>query len=139
MHATKTYDLLDFGYRMVFWEMKDVPVPTQQRLFGDKDDDNWIRNMGQGTIVRGKKDFGQEPMGPRAVQKYRATSAEVMPVCLIKPVADHAATITYEELQAKATWGVRAVKATGSKLTGAGVRVSIDGNCCAVAMKHTYF
>ena len=48
-----------------------------------------------------------------------------MPTCLIRPVANAAAaaTITAEELQAKATWGVRAVKATDSNLTGAGVKV----------------
>jgi hypothetical protein len=49
--------------------------------------------------------------------------AHVMPVCLIKPVADGCEVITEEELQAKVTWGVREVKATGTKLTGAGVKV----------------
>jgi hypothetical protein len=74
------------------------------------------------------------PVGYYANQQEQlqgtAVDADVMPVCLIKPVAGEAATITEEELQAKVTWGVQAVKATGTSLTGAGVKVSTQQVSC---------
>lgn len=65
-----------------------------------------------------------------ATPSHRTVRAETMPVCLIQPVADDDAAITDEELMAKVTWGVREVKATGTNLTGAGVKVSTQHLGC---------
>jgi hypothetical protein len=94
----KVYGVAQVGDVMVFFTNAGPPMAAIE--WGRQDDD----------------DADEQAQG--------ASWAHLMPVCLIRPVADAAPGIAEEELQAKVTWGVRAVKATGTKLTGAGVKVS---------------
>lgn len=62
----------------------------------------------------------------RALAGPGALVEEVFPTCLIEPVTQEAAGtgIPAEEQQAHVTWGVEAVRAPLTNLTGAGVKVS---------------
>lgn len=117
-------------------------TPFFTPVFGFVEIDNMIRlvEYGEGEVVKRRPSarFGQGAVGgapqPEVTERpmQRMTKAEVLHMCLIKPVSDAVATvpITAEELEAQATWGIRAVKATGTNLTGAGVTVSIQRHLC---------
>lgn len=123
--AANKYGLVLVDDMMYFFSDVGATLEWGSSCMGQGDhDDAGIASADAGPL-QAPADLPPRYSGPDQQEQVKGTSAmaHVMPVCLIKPVADGCEVITEEELQAKVTWGVREVKATGTKLTGAGVKV----------------